>query len=770
MNKLIKQNLNLFLGIFILLQPILDLITGLCLHIFDINLTIGIIIRMLFLISIMYITVFIYKKKRPLIYYTIFILYSILYLLGNIIFKDINILSECQGLLRTFYFPLLLISLYELKAEIRISKLTLCTTLFLYLTLIFIPIIFNTGFKSYEVAKVGNLGFFNSANEIGGIISILTPIVFIVFYNKKNLILKILFSLLYLFVILTVGTKTPLLSLLITIGATFIWLIIHFFKNRKYKLIFIFSLIIITTSLSIIILIPKTNFYKNIKIHLDYLKVDNITDVLKDELLIDHFIFSERLTFYNEKSHIYDESSFYQKLFGIGYINDNKTTKMIEMDYYDIYLSHGLIGFLIFFSIPLYVLLKLAKEKGPYNFDSYMIDVSLSLGIILSLLTGHIITAPSVSLILIIIILSSDRNKKKSLFFASYNLDLGGIETALINLLNNINYDKYNVALFLEQKSGIFMQEVNEFVQVKELKVSNHSNIFIRKVLNFTKKLLFTIFNYQNYDFSCCYATYSLSSNKLALIASKNSSLYVHSNYKYLYKTEEEVRNFYDIRNINSFNHLIFVSNEAKDDFLAIYPNLKKKCLVFNNFINVSKIKDLSHEKINYYKPKDKTLFVFVGRLDDHSKKVSRIINLINNLETAELWIVGDGPDRKMYEEEVKRLKLESKVTFCGKQTNPYPYIKESDYVILTSDYEGFPVIYLEAITLNKPIITTIDVSDDKINIGKDYAYIVSKDEKKMIKEVTKILTKPTQNKTIDLEKIQKQRMRKLEKLFDEVK
>ena len=45
---------------------------------------------------------------------------------------------------------------------------------------------------------------------------------------------------------------------------------------------------------------------------------------------------------------IYERANTYQKLFGIGYINNNKTTKMIEMDYFDIFYSHGIVGFLIF--------------------------------------------------------------------------------------------------------------------------------------------------------------------------------------------------------------------------------------------------------------------------------------------------------------------------------------------------------------------------------------------------------------------------------------
>ena len=106
-------------------------------------------------------------------------------------------------------------------------------------------------------------------------------------------------------------------------------------------------------------------------------------------------------------------------------------------------------------------------------------------------------------------------------------------------------------------------------------------------------------------------------------------------------------------------------------------------------------------------------------------------------------------------EDLVTKNDLSKRVTFVGQKTNPYPYIKLADYIILTSDYEGFPVTYLEAITLHKRILTTIDVSDESINIGKDYATIISMDEKEMLKDVQKELSSPRKIKDIDIKKIQ---------------
>ena len=82
MNEYLKKNINKIVSIFILLQQILDLITVICVNVFDFNIKIGIIIRILFLVLIMYITTFVFKKKLSLWVYISIIFYSILYLIG----------------------------------------------------------------------------------------------------------------------------------------------------------------------------------------------------------------------------------------------------------------------------------------------------------------------------------------------------------------------------------------------------------------------------------------------------------------------------------------------------------------------------------------------------------------------------------------------------------------------------------------------------------------------------------------------------------------
>lgn len=356
--------------------------------------------------------------------------------------------------------------------------------------------------------------------------------------------------------------------------------------------------------------------------------------------------------------------------------------------------------------------------------------------------------------------------KKKLIFFA-YDLGIGGIETALVNLLNRLDLDKYDVTLMLEKKEGELLEQVNENIHIVEFTVSDSQNKLFRKAYNFTKRLLWRLENENKYDFSCCYATYSMMGNKLSRLASTNSSIYVHNNYMSLYNNEiSKVKGFFDIRKLDKFRKIIFVSNESMNDLINVYPEIKDKSIVINNFINHKLILEKSLEKVEEKKP-NKKLFVSVGRLEEHQKKVTRLIKLFKELENekVELWLIGDGPDRRSYETYIKNSK---NIKLLGKRVNPYPYIKMADYIILTSDYEGFPVVYMEAMTLNKPIITTINVSDDFIDIKDNYGVIISKDEK-MIGEVKDILKNGFKPKKLDYEKMNEEKIETLEKIFDGV-
>ena len=574
MNTWIKKNFNIILLIFILLQPILDVITGIGIHVWHTNITIGIIVRMLFLVFILYSVVFVYKRKKSLIFYAILVIYGILYMAGMLIYKDgVGLFSEIQGLCRVFYFPVLLISLYSIKDKIKISKMTLMVVLITYLVCILVPNCLNLGFKTYEITKAGTLGFFNSANEISGIISILTPIMILILVNKKKILLALIIGLIYLYVILTIGTKTPLLSLGITIFFTYLWFIHQEIKLKRVKRVAISIILLIIFIAGMIIILPKTNFYKNIETHLEFLEVDNITEVFKDKKLIDHFIFSERLTFLENRYKDYRDENNYLQLFGIGYLKDGKDTKAIEMDYFDIYYSHGMVGFIIYFGIYGYFFGLIMKRRKRLDFTQHMLYISVVLSVLLSFVTGHIITAPAVSILLVVLLILLEKKQKTRILLIGKNLN---IDRPLENKLKKLDINKYELDFLLVTNKRKVDSNLTLEIKIKKYKPSTNKNKIIEKIKNSLKLIWYQIINYQMYDESYCYQECDKLKNNLGTISSFYYNIYVDKTNK---KKEELIANLVT----DNIRHIIFKTEKDQEEFLKNNSKLTEKCLIIDS-------------------------------------------------------------------------------------------------------------------------------------------------------------------------------------------
>lgn len=359
--------------------------------------------------------------------------------------------------------------------------------------------------------------------------------------------------------------------------------------------------------------------------------------------------------------------------------------------------------------------------------------------------------------------------KKKRILIASYNLDFGGIETSLINLLKNMDLEKYDVTLVLEEIKGAFLKDVPKDIKIKEYKVSTNKNIIVRKFINSLKRIKWLIFNYKRYNASICYATYSGPCGFLARSSSNNKILFVHSNYYQAYdKDIEKIKEFFDVRKIKKYNHIVFVSNESKKDLCKTYPEIENKSVTINNLIDYERILKLSEKKVDI-KRTTKKVFLFVGRLDESSKRLTLLLDVAKRCMEenvkALFWIVGSGPDEKMYKDIVKNKNLDN-VMFFGSKKNPYPYIKACDYIILTSRYEGFPVVYNEGIILEKPIITTMDVSDDYVSVPNRFGYVV--DENNIFDKVKELSTvKEKIKETVNYGSLNKKRMELIENIME---
>lgn len=357
----------------------------------------------------------------------------------------------------------------------------------------------------------------------------------------------------------------------------------------------------------------------------------------------------------------------------------------------------------------------------------------------------------------------------KKLLFSAYSLEVGGIEKALVTLLNKLQEKGYEITLVLEKKEGIFLEEVNPQISIITYIPNNNKNVIKRKFINLIKQLKFFIKYKNKFDFSASFATYSNSGAFVARTASKNSCLWGHADYLTLFKNNiDEMKKFFKRKKYNKFKNIIFVSKEGKDTFISVFPDAKNKIKVCNNIINNQQIIELSDKEIEL-KKEEITTFLNVGRHDERQKRLSKIIEVAKKLKQEnykfKILFVGDGQDTEKYKEMVNAHDLEKQIIFLGRKQNPYPYFKISDCVILTSDYEGYPVVFLESMILNKPIITT-KVSDYEEIEGK-YGYTTTKEIDDIYEKMKLFLEKGFEiTEKFDAEKYNEQIIQKLEELF----
>ena len=219
----------------------------------------------------------------------------------------------------------------------------------------------------------------------------------------------------------------------------------------------------------------------------------------------------------------------------------------------------------------------------------------------------------------------------------------------------------------------------------------------------------------------------------MSRVASENCCLWGHADYLTLFDNDvTKFKKFFEDIKYDEFKHFVFVSKEGRASFLKIFPQKEKETITLNNLINYKKIEKLSNCKIEMKKNEKVITFLNVGRHDEKQKKLTRIIEASKLLEKDNLnfqvLFVGDGPDNEIYKDIVKKEGLESKIIFLGAKSNPYPYFKISDCVVLSSEYEGYPVVFLESFVMNKPIITT-KVSDYE-EVDGVFGYAVEKNAK----------------------------------------
>lgn len=332
----------------------------------------------------------------------------------------------------------------------------------------------------------------------------------------------------------------------------------------------------------------------------------------------------------------------------------------------------------------------------------------------------------------------------KKLLFTIHSMPIGGAEKVLLDILDNMDYDRYQVDLLLYTHEGENLSRIPEQVNVLwafKPQKRNLINRIYNKILN-TTGLIDSVERHKtrkaigNRTYDSIISFCQGPGHKLHTFLkdkAPNHISWIHNdlskeNWGKLFfandiKKQEKAYGF--------MNTIVHVSEGVKTSFNATFnipDNVKQQVIL--NIVDVADIIKKSKDEIGITKP-DSFLFINSGRLVSQKKQI-RLVEaaalLRSQNKTFKIWILGEGPLRTQLESRINELDLNDYVELKGAVLNPYPYIATSDCFVLTSSQEGFSIVVCEALSLGKPVISTKVVGPTELLDNSKYGILVDED------------------------------------------
>ena len=176
--------------------------------------------------------------------------------------------------------------------------------------------------------------------------------------------------------------------------------------------------------------------------------------------------------------------------------------------------------------------------------------------------------------------------------------------------------------------------------------------------------------------------------------------------------------------------------------FVAAMPGLADRCVAVRNCHRFDEIRQLAEQEIPPY-AENEIHAVTVARMTA-TKGLDRAIRAIAAAKAAgipvTLHLVGDGPMRESLQALTKELGVQDAVIFHGEQSNPYPYIKQADVMLLTSYHEAAPMVIEEARCLGVPVLSTAITSTKEMVIEAQAGWVCDNDDQALTEMLCRVL------------------------------
>lgn len=324
---------------------------------------------------------------------------------------------------------------------------------------------------------------------------------------------------------------------------------------------------------------------------------------------------------------------------------------------------------------------------------------------------------------------------KKKLIFITEALWIGGIETALVNLLNRLDYNRFDVTCLVLRDSLDVADRITPqcrlIVSDRQHKVTFPKGYGCKRLYNimeepqnaakFRRFIWFALRIVFRAAEARCYASYVKKQLKgehfdTAVIYSDRAAetavrAVSADRFLMFYHHGAMRREYHDSYGYRKADKVIAVSPALAEKLRAYRSKYADKIISVNNIIDIDGVREKGLDIPTVKFSADCFNIVSCGRLS-HAKgmdiAVDACAKLVADGFTGFHWyIVGGGPEESALREQIMRLGLEDCVSLLGMQSNPYPYIRCADLYVQPSRFEAFGLTIREAQVLAVPVLST---------------------------------------------------------------
>lgn len=344
--------------------------------------------------------------------------------------------------------------------------------------------------------------------------------------------------------------------------------------------------------------------------------------------------------------------------------------------------------------------------------------------------------------------------------------NIGGSEILLIDILKRLQYKDCEVTLLIPfpTEDSAFVASIPSAIKIKYLYKKKPSSLMRQVAINamvFVPRLYakWVGIDASGYDIAVCFkdSFYSIAFSRL----STYKVMWVHTQ---PYERDFKFKNFREFlstqlnrlqlnrlyKSFRRYDRIFCVSETCKREFIRIAEKgyARENIELFYNALDLSGIEQKANEPSDITIKSDIITFIVVHRFSPE-KRIDRMIIIANRLLAEgyrfRIFILGKGEEFESIQKLVFENNLQDTIHLMGHLSNPYPYIKASDWLVCCSSRESFSLVLLEAITLRTPIITT-DCGGpvDVIDFGK-YGILTQNTTDDLYKAMKKVLDDASQ-------------------------